>query len=232
MSFTSPTGNTSQPPQNPPIIAQQQQQQSQSQTGPNSQLDAYFNDLDNNESEARSESRSQGDVQQSAIQINNIKAGEYGYGPGITRPTPFLSGTIFLNESDNGNGLTNYGGQISLVIPIGGRKSSRLSENLIAARTNDIRTNNAKNLLSICNSARAQGLELNYENIPSDSILHGCDGIFLNRKQVAKTEVPAANNALLLQMQKTIEELKRTNQSLQQQLNNLNSQNPYEKTGG
>ena len=227
MSFVSPSGNQM-PAKNPPIVQTQQQQQQQQ--GPNSQLDAYFNDLDSNESEARSESTSRGDVSQSAIQINNIQAGEYGYGPGITRPTPFLSGTIFLNDSDYGR--TNYGGQISLVIPIGGGKSSRLSENLISARTNDIRTNNAKNLLSICNSARAQKLEINYENLPEDSILHGCNGIFIEKEPATQASIDNSTKLLLQQMQKTINELKRTNESLQQQLNNLDAPNPYQNTGG
>ena len=218
------------PTNNPVIQPHQSQHQKQTNGQSKSDLDAYFDQIDNNNSEANAQSESTGNVEQSNININNIQAGEYGYGPGITRPTPFFSGTLFL--TDDGYGNTNKGGQISFVVPLGGGKSSRLSEELISARTRDIRIVNAQSLLSICNSARAQGLEINYENLPEDSVLHGCNGIFIEKAPVTQAAVDNSTNLLLQQMQKTINELKRTNESLQQQLNNINAPNPYQTTGG
>lgn len=218
------------PTSNPVLGQNQNQEQSQTNGQSKSDLDAYFDSIDSNNATTTSESSSTGNVEQSNVNINNIQSGEYGYGPGITRPTPFVSGTIFMN--DNGYDRTNVGGQLSLVIPFGGGKSSRLSEELITERTKDIRILNAQNLLSICNSARAQNLEINYEALPEDSILHGCNGIFIEKAPVSKAAVDASTNLLLQQMQATIQELKRTNESLQQQLNNLNAPNPYQNTGG
>lgn len=235
MSFVSPTNNAP-PANNPPLISpyqSQQQSQNQTQTGPNSALDAYFNDLDNNSSEADSSSSSTGNVEQSAIQINNIQAGEYGYGVGITRPTPFMSLTGFYHDG-GGSIRSKYGGQVSVVFPFGGGKSDRLSQELIEARTETVAIANTTKFLSICNTLRAQNVTVDY-SVNDDPVLARCQGLLKSNKKLEE-KIEARNlptEDLIKKMHATLQRLEYENQKLRRQLETVqnNEINPFDTDG-
>lgn len=200
------------PPQNPPAIVQEQDQNQQQSQNPTTNITSY------DENESRSQSESTSLVNQSPLssntQINNTNGDYFGFGIGISRPVPTISGSVYMEPYTNDIGFA-----VSFSVPIGGR-AEKLSTTYIEARNRETRIENSARIASVCNNMAKEGVLINYEMLPEDDELHFCRNFVI----AARTPEIQANNAIVIPPPPIIQETSVNNVS-QQELELLRRQN-------
>jgi hypothetical protein len=113
-------------------------------------------------------------------QINNASNATYGFGPGITCPTPSLSMGLFGGGSNGyassyNSGVFGYGASLSFNIPIGGRigdACTGLAEEIARQRQLDT----GINLIKQCAELRRAGIKVDYSVFPQFEV---CEGVLV-----------------------------------------------------
>ena len=115
---------------------------------------------------------------QTNINQNNAYSSTYGFGPGISCPTPSVAISAFGAGADAnyGGGSSTYGASVSYIAPIGGDIGDSCRE-LAEEITQQRQLDTAVNLVRACADLARQGIEVDPEVFPD---LASCSGVSIN----------------------------------------------------